>query len=595
MGYKHAYLLLFSIFSILFSLPQQARADCTDPVAEKGSIVFNDSFSTMMFCDGTVWWDMKAGVGGVWFTSGSSDISYSSGNVGVGIDAPLSTLHVAGPLLLDNSGSCDGGGVNKGALRLNAAADALEICDGTGSWLPLTSESPGGGGGGAGSGDTLLIDWPDAIKCADSTIDLVLYLRNFDGSRVAYAPPQVDTNPQYILYDKPTAKYFSHSNMDGFDCVANAWSIANLESANRTFNLVSGGSGLSDTTNCTDGDEIFFDSLSGGVRCADKTPDAYTFADQTDVAVSTVINSNIVQITGIETTASVSVSGDGTPDFRICEDSGCSTEIQNWGNADQTLNAGDYLQLRLTSADTGGVMRSATIDVGASTDLWEVTTVTDDTPDAFAFTDQTGVELSTLTESDNVQITGINVETDISISGDGTPEYRICGDVTCSAAPAYTATAGTIDNGQYVQLRLTSSADFETLNSATLTVGGATDQWDVTTKAATCNLPWGGTITNGDSVTAYLNSSVGCGGSCTSETRTCTDGILSGSYTNSSCSVQSCASCSSNSCNAGQGSCCALPDTPHGATAGSCTENGSCSYTCNNRSWAQNVNNCRPY
>jgi hypothetical protein len=76
---------------------------------------------------------------------------------------------------------------------------------------------------------------------------------------------------------------------------------------------------------------------------------------------------------------------------------------------------------------------------------------------------------------------------------------------------------------------------------------------------ANCNLPWGGTIVHGGNVIAYQNSSESCGGTCTSETRTCTDGTLSGSYTNQSCSVAACASCSSStinwsSCNAASGS-----------------------------------------
>lgn len=53
---------------------------------------------------------------------------------------------------------------------------------------------------------------------------------------------------------------------------------------------------------------------------------------------------------------------------------------------------------------------------------------------------------------------------------------------------------------------------------------------------ASCNLPWGGSINHGESVTAYsTNSSTNC--AAVSETRTCTNGTLSGSYTYSSCSA----------------------------------------------------------
>ncbi|MGE3975809.1 MAG: hypothetical protein AB7F59_14895 [Bdellovibrionales bacterium] len=66
----------------------------------------------------------------------------------------------------------------------------------------------------------------------------------------------------------------------------------------------------------------------------------------------------------------------------------------------------------------------------------------------------------------------------------------------------------------------------------------------VTLSDCGCTPPWGGNIAEGASATAYLSATVACGSSCTSQTRTCTAGVLSGSYTNSSCSVNACASCS---------------------------------------------------
>src|SRR3989338_355984 len=57
---------------------------------------------------------------------------------------------------------------------------------------------------------------------------------------------------------------------------------------------------------------------------------------------------------------------------------------------------------------------------------------------------------------------------------------------------------------------------------------------------APCNLPWGGSINHGQSATAYAASSVSCGSSCSSQTRTCNLGTLSGSYQYGSCSVATC-------------------------------------------------------
>lgn len=61
--------------------------------------------------------------------------------------------------------------------------------------------------------------------------------------------------------------------------------------------------------------------------------------------------------------------------------------------------------------------------------------------------------------------------------------------------------------------------------------------------ALSCTLPWGGTIANGASITAYDETSASCGGSCTGNTRTCVDGTLTGSGDYESCAVMSCNPC----------------------------------------------------
>jgi hypothetical protein len=55
---------------------------------------------------------------------------------------------------------------------------------------------------------------------------------------------------------------------------------------------------------------------------------------------------------------------------------------------------------------------------------------------------------------------------------------------------------------------------------------------------ADCTAPWGDSVANNSSVTAYENATVPVGFSCASETRSCSNGILSGTFTNASCSVQ---------------------------------------------------------
>lgn len=201
-----------------------------------------------------------------------------------------------------------------------------------------------------------------------------------------------------------------------------------------------------------------------------------TFPDKVDESTSTVVESNILQVR-VSGSASISIVGDGTPEYRICEDESCAVENHTWASTAGTIDDGEFLQLRLTSAGSPSTTRGASVTVGGGGDHWEVTTTgPDTTPDAFSFTDQTGVALSTLIESNTVTITGIDTAANVSISGDGSPEFRIAG--------GSWVTSGTITSGQTLQLRLTSSAANNNTSSATVTVGTVNDQWDVTTAGA---------------------------------------------------------------------------------------------------------------
>ena len=109
---------------------------------------------------------------------------------------------------------------------------------------------------------------------------------------------------------------------------------------------------------------------------------------------------------------------------------------------------------------------------------WRDVSCPDTTPDAFAFTDQTGVAISTQITSNSVTITGITGSVNVSVTGDGSPEVRING--------GSWVTSGIIQNGQGLEVRLTSSASYTTTHSATVTVDTENDQWDVTTEDNSC-------------------------------------------------------------------------------------------------------------
>jgi hypothetical protein len=106
--------------------------------------------------------------------------------------------------------------------------------------------------------------------------------------------------------------------------------------------------------------------------------------------------------------------------------------------------------------------------------LGEETVVADQTPDPFSFTAQTGMPLSTTIVSNPIAVTGINYPTAISIS---VGDYQINGG-------SWTSSAGAVNNGDTVMVRLTSSGSYSALTTATLTIGGVSGAFNVTTAAS---------------------------------------------------------------------------------------------------------------
>jgi hypothetical protein len=148
----------------------------------------------------------------------------------------------------------------------------------------------------------------------------------------------------------------------------------------------------------------------------------------------------------ISVTAS-DVNGDGRPDLAVAN------------------NYGDNVSVLLN--------RAAVFDLSEGTG-----TILDDddtTPNAFSFTDVTGVPLNTQETSNTITVGGINDASPISVTG---------GSYSVGCTATFTATAGTINNGQTVCVRHTSSASYSTATNTVLTIGGVPDTFTSTTAAA---------------------------------------------------------------------------------------------------------------
>ncbi|MCX2794829.1 agarase [Microbulbifer thermotolerans] len=101
----------------------------------------------------------------------------------------------------------------------------------------------------------------------------------------------------------------------------------------------------------------------------------------------------------------------------------------------------------------------------------------DTQPDAFTFGAVSDAEPGSQQVSNAITITGINTSTDISVNG---------GEFSINDGPFQNST-GTVNSGDSVVLRLIASADYGATVTATLTVGGISAEFRVTTKAESTN------------------------------------------------------------------------------------------------------------
>lgn len=98
------------------------------------------------------------------------------------------------------------------------------------------------------------------------------------------------------------------------------------------------------------------------------------------------------------------------------------------------------------------------------------------------FTDQVAVATSTVINSNTIQVDTDSCAATISISGGGSSEFRTCSDAACTTVlQNWTSSNTTISDGQYIQLRQTSSASANTRLEAEVIIGTVLDRWSVKT------------------------------------------------------------------------------------------------------------------
>lgn len=143
------------------------------------------------------------------------------------------------------------------------------------------------------------------------------------------------------------------------------------------------------------------------------------------------------------------------------------------------------------TATGGGATGITGVSSTASAGTMSTSSPVDTTPTQFTFDDVYGAALTTEYPSNDITISGVAAATNIPITIVG-GTYSIN---SGGGYGAYTAVAGNVQLGYLVRVKVTSSGTNETAVSTTLTVGGVSDVYTVTTAAASGGGGFQGTIT----------------------------------------------------------------------------------------------------
>jgi len=201
----------------------------------------------------------------------------------------------------------------------------------------------------------------------------------------------------------------------------------------------------------------------------------FTSAVPTPPVTAPVLSANAFSPTridvGLVTTSTGGVGGytyelDGSADNAAWSN---ITTNATFPYSDSGLSALQLKYYRARGRDSAGTYSVYSASVNATTPA------IDTTPDPFTFVDQTNVALSTAITSAAITVQNINSPATITVSG---------GTYDINASGSFTSSSGTVNSGDTVRARVTSSASNSTAANCTVTIGGVSDTFTATTLAA---------------------------------------------------------------------------------------------------------------
>ncbi|MBJ7541970.1 DUF1566 domain-containing protein [Rhodomicrobium udaipurense] len=218
------------------------------------------------------------------------------------------------------------------------------------------------------------------------------------------------------------------------------------------------------------------------------TPNAFSFADQTGVAVNSTISSNAVTLSGFVGSQTATCTN-------------CTAIARNgsWGGTTVAgFTAGDTIAIRVTSSPNNATAVTAVAHVGGKdSGTWMVTTASLTGPNAFSFTDVTGATIQVTYSSNAVALSGF--------TGTLTATCNTCTGIARNGVWGISPYAG-FTSGDTIAIRQTSSAGAGNTVATQVTVGATTSSnWSVTTASAcSAGITVGGTCPDG---TIYAGTS----------------------------------------------------------------------------------------
>jgi hypothetical protein len=200
---------------------------------------------------------------------------------------------------------------------------------------------------------------------------------------------------------------------------------------------------------------------------ADITPDDYSFSPTNDVDLSSIQVSNSVTVTGISNQIDVVVT-DG--EYSINCDPDNFTAIAG------TIQLNETVCVKHTASAQTFETVTTQLTLGDMTREFSSTTYPDITPDSFSFSALSDVEVASTQTSETITISGIEAASVISVSG---------GEYSIGCTSTFTNTTAEINPNESVCVRHTSSSDYVTQATSTLTIGGVSAEFISTTKPDT--------------------------------------------------------------------------------------------------------------